>query len=445
MTITIWDQIGNTRRNFIKRSEVDDTVSEMKLPIISVIVFIIMTIIIIQFKLASAETITVDDDQEADYSTLQDAIENATKGDVIMVGPGTYRENLVINVTITIQGADRNETIIDGGENGDVLTILANDTNITGLSIMNSIHHNFKSTYFLAGLVIEADNCSIENCSFFSNGNGIYLNEASNNVIRNNYCYENFENIRSDGSGSGIVLSRSNENEILNNRCERNDGNGIDLQESDFNVIEKNTCSGNGWSGIVISSRYGENLIRNNSCISNDHDGISVEYWSGLNEIIENNCSKNENGIGLYRSDSCFISRNIVSGNWGNGILVFEAKENEIKNNYCENNANSGIQISYSFGIMIRDNTLIGNKFGVKLRFHDREGEYSEDENTNILENNTFHNNDNEIILVADESWFRANYYCLCFTSIIVFMVVVVLTIYFNVKGKFQYTLNNVQ
>jgi fibronectin-binding autotransporter adhesin len=51
-------------------------------------------------------TITVDDDGPANYSTINAAIAAAANNDVIIVAPGTYREDIFINKTVELRGAN---------------------------------------------------------------------------------------------------------------------------------------------------------------------------------------------------------------------------------------------------------------------------------------------------------------------------------------------------
>jgi len=56
-----------------------------------------------------AETVTVDDDGPADFSSIQQALDNARQGDVVVVMPGTYEEQIIFNarpVTVRSQAPD---------------------------------------------------------------------------------------------------------------------------------------------------------------------------------------------------------------------------------------------------------------------------------------------------------------------------------------------------
>ena len=51
---------------------------------------------------ADASVITVDDNGRGNYSTIQEAVNNAQKGDTIFVSHGLYKENIKVNKELTI-------------------------------------------------------------------------------------------------------------------------------------------------------------------------------------------------------------------------------------------------------------------------------------------------------------------------------------------------------
>ncbi len=89
----------------------------------------LFSLILLFSNQAHAETITVDDDLSADFNNIQAAIDSAGHGDTIIVYPGTYVENINFNgKNITLSSTNPNDpnevaaTIIDGGQNGSVVT-----------------------------------------------------------------------------------------------------------------------------------------------------------------------------------------------------------------------------------------------------------------------------------------------------------------------------------
>jgi Right handed beta helix region/Phospholipase_D-nuclease N-terminal len=51
-----------------------------------------------------------------DYPTIQQAVDHARPGGMVLIGPGVYQESVTVTTPyLTIRGTDRNRTIIDGG------------------------------------------------------------------------------------------------------------------------------------------------------------------------------------------------------------------------------------------------------------------------------------------------------------------------------------------
>ena len=60
-----------------------------------------------------------------DFSTIQEAINAASDGDIIFVRNGTYYENVVVNKAVSLIGQDSNKTIVDGNGGFSAVSITA--------------------------------------------------------------------------------------------------------------------------------------------------------------------------------------------------------------------------------------------------------------------------------------------------------------------------------
>ncbi len=81
-------------------------------------------------------TLTVDDSGGADYSRIQDAINNARSGATVLVYSGMYDENVIINKPLILKG-------IDNGWGGPIIksiTFTAQNGTFDGFKGINGDH-----------------------------------------------------------------------------------------------------------------------------------------------------------------------------------------------------------------------------------------------------------------------------------------------------------------
>jgi len=244
-------------------------------------------------KIGSADTITVDDDGNGDYEKIQDAIDASEDGDTIKVWEGTYYENVIVNKSVSLIGNGSEGTTIDGGGDGNVVTITADWTNISG---------------------------------FLVTGSG------------------------SSGGSSGIKVE-SDYNSIFENNCSNN-YYGIYLRDSNWSTLTNNICSSNNWYGIFLSSSN-NSILDNNICYSNNDDGIYL--LSSSSTILRNNIcsSNNDNGIRFFLTDECTLKNNTISGNRLGIYLKSSSQDNIAHNNFIFDNSEFGINAIENDGYSI--------------------------------------------------------------------------------------------
>ena len=221
----------------------------------------------------------VDDDfkdyPNADFSSIQQAVNAANSSDWIIVHNGTYEENIIVNKSLNIRSYSQNpaDTIVKANNSNDhVFYVTADNVYISGFTVTGADD--------AAGIYLYSSNNSrIENVNASNNEDGIYLSHSSNNTIVNNTVSNNDD---------GISLF-SNNNTIANNTVSNNVC-GIYLCESSSNIIANNTVSNNDY-GIWLDYSN-NNTIANNNVSSNNHYGIDL-YDSSNNTIYLNNLINN--------------------------------------------------------------------------------------------------------------------------------------------------------
>ncbi|HMA84005.1 MAG TPA: NosD domain-containing protein, partial [Candidatus Thermoplasmatota archaeon] len=207
------------------------------------------------------------------FSTIQNAIDNANDYDSIFVYNGVYNENIIIDKKISLIGEQQSSTIIEG--------------------------NNFAST-----VTIEQDDSSIQ---FFTirNGNyyGLFLDNTYRVIIKNNLI---INNVNHGIFGYSIIDCVISNNEITTNE------NGIKLDYSCRGcIIKNNSIHDHSQNGIFLKSSY-ENIVEYNSFINNKYD-IELNQCNDT-EIFHNTIHNHgETGIQLKKSDQNNIKYNTIT------------------------------------------------------------------------------------------------------------------------------------
>lgn len=227
---------------------------------------------------------------EDNYTSIQDAINDASDGNTVFVFSysSPYYENVVVNKTINLIGEKKDTTVIDGGYSGDVIKVTLNWVIINGFTIQNSGEYD-------RGIYISSNECNIFDNIILNNGLGMDIRFSSNTTITSNNIISNKK--------YGIYIYKSNRNSIMDNIINSNNRTGIILRGSNFNTISGNTITSNKDIGIYITAGTNVpnlvkipsqfNIIKGNHITSNNGSGIYL-LNSGFNIIIKNNFLDNE-------------------------------------------------------------------------------------------------------------------------------------------------------
>lgn len=234
-----------------------------------------------------------------EYPTIQDAIDSSVPGTIIMIANGTYRENLNITQSLSLFGENKDATIIDGLNAGNVISITtANNVVIDSLTVTKSSPQTFDT-----GISIDrARGVSINNSKITNIYTGLSFYSSSNNYISNSVIGNNT---------SGIVLLYSNNNSFSDNFFSNN-AQGILVTYSSRNTLAGSTFSNNS-VGMVLASTSSTNYFFHNN-IEDDIQVLAGSFntWSRENEgnywINYNRTGRdmNHDGIGdePYRIDA---------------------------------------------------------------------------------------------------------------------------------------------
>lgn len=186
--------------------------------------------------ISGAQTATIEVcksiDEGCKYISIQEAINNAERGDTIVVHSGTYRESVNVGNPLTIRGVDTEDGIpvVDAGGNGNAITLTADGIKLVGFKVTGS-----GRGWMNAGILVESDENVITENVLDGNLYGIYLNASNENfVTANDIC----------GNAAGIGIASCHYNTITDNMIKDNE-EGIEIRDSYNNTISQNSISYN--------------------------------------------------------------------------------------------------------------------------------------------------------------------------------------------------------
>ena len=276
--------------------------------------------------LADGNVIYVPDD----YGTIQEAIDAASDNDTVIVAAGLYEENIVIDKSLTLRGAQAGvdartrsgaETIIepDNEEIGiSILTAASRVVVIDGLTVQNGAHAIATPEF---GLM--AANITVKNVRVLHPGDfGISLTFTINATVER--CYVQDAKV---AINAGAVLPAPptvaifRDNEVVNSEF------GITGYLGD-SLIEGNLIRDFANGGVGISAQFLDTKIRNNT-VSGYVDGAGLSFEKSHHDrpvsenvtVQGNNFTGNLHGIYVWPDQTevegiTVNFNNIVDNSW---------------------------------------------------------------------------------------------------------------------------------
>ncbi|MGZ4863395.1 MAG: right-handed parallel beta-helix repeat-containing protein [Halobacteriota archaeon] len=265
---------------------------------------------------------------QGQYQTISAAVKAANAGDTILVSPGTYIENIIVNKPLNIVSTNGAQpTVVQASDSSkEVFLFGSSDISVQGFTVTGGNK----------GVSFGSSNCILTNCIVNGNEFGVYLASATSNSVSNNNL---------NGNGFGIYLDGSSGNKLSNNSATNEKGGGGKASLSD---------------GIYMFNSNNNNVFRCD--LSNNVNFGASLYHSQGNAFSNNTISSNAQfGVRLRDgSDNNKFSYNVFKANQENGVLIGDSRGNTFYfNNFVDekshfytqedNNINSTKKLNYTF------------------------------------------------------------------------------------------------
>ena len=353
------------------------------------------------------------------YATIQEAINSNETFDqhAIFVESGVYRENVVVNKTLSLIGENRETTIIEGVSrySGDAVAVLSNDTSLSGFTLQAKGIPNYAlrlENVSRTEIVSNTLNGSFSSLLLVSsNFNTIIDNSLAPGEYYSRLAQNSSYNTLTGNIIGGLLLRDSSNNTLLENAIEAlriEYSPNTELRENTFSYFEVIGDMGPHFiQDIDSSNTLNEKPIyywvnRENAevpsdagyaalidCVNitvrgldfkNNFQGI-LAFSTNNSRIFNNNITGNSFGISIFSSSNNIIIGNNITDNSYLGIYVHSSSGNSIiGNNITNNSAGIWLESSSNYN-SISANTITANGYGIEVLFSSSGG------------NSIFHNN----------------------------------------------------
>lgn len=249
-----------------------------------------------------------------DHATVQAALDAASPGDTVRVGPGTYREQIRIDRPVVLLG--EGGPVLDAGGDGHVVEASA-PLVLRGF-VLRGTGTNPDEEH--AGVMVRGAPATVEDNALEDVFYGVYLKNAPGSLVRGNRIVG--KDLPPPRRGDGIRLWYSSDTRILENRVRRT---------RDVVVYFSNGLSIRG--NVITEGRYGLHYM-----------------YSDHNEFVHNYFGRNQVGAFIMYSTDVRLRENVFAearGASGMGLGLKDADEIVARANLLVHNE-SGVYLDNS-------------------------------------------------------------------------------------------------
>ena len=303
------------------------------------------------------------------YSTIQQAINQAIDDSAIFVRSGTYNETVTITKPIWLIGEDEQTTTIDAHSQASSLLILADNVTVTGFHIINTPIPSQGNPWFsweyipakqLPSIQInKSSGCNIYG-NLFTNGSiGVNLANSQGNAVFENLFSFNGEAICISGQshfvannrilnhgigGTGLVIDGSN-NIIVNNTIRDGTG-GIWFKTGESNTLRGNVMRGN-FINLLMGSYEAWLSFDNDVDPSNTVEGKPIYYWVGrTGETVPPDA-----GAVILINSTRMTVKNLILSQSTYGIMLVNTNNSTVENNQLASQSQAQLDYYHTPGV----------------------------------------------------------------------------------------------
>ncbi|QFU84744.1 nitrous oxide reductase family maturation protein NosD [Natronorubrum aibiense] len=284
---------------------------------------------------AADGTATIDN---REFDSVQAAVDAADPGDTIHL-EGQFDERVIVDTPgVTLTALERDGAVIDGGGEGRVVEIEADDVSLENVWIRNAGSDRQDTD---SGVVVNGSSATLSALRLTKIQFGVWIGSVEDVTVEDS-----------------IIAGRDDQP-----LAER--GNGIHLWEATDTEVRNNTIT-TVRDGIYY--QWAEGVVAEDNTMWDMRYGVHYMY-SNDNHLEDNVAFDNDVGFALMVSKELTLLNNTAvnnDGTSGHGILVKDVEDSEIRGNDLVGNGN-GLYVHNSQDNRLESNLVLENEVGIHI------------------------------------------------------------------------------
>lgn len=290
---------------------------------------------------------------------IAETLAKAADGDTLRLGAGTYRETVLLNRPMVLDGMGH--AVIDAGGVGSVITVTGDGVTVRGVTVIGSgdSHETIDS-----GIQLKKTAYAPQILNNVSLGNlyGIDIHGAKDALVQGNRIEGRLDR-RMNDRGNGIYVWNA-PGAVVDNNDVRWGRDGIFVNSS-----KKNSFTNNLFRDLRFAVHYmyaDRSVVADNVSIGNDL-GYAVMFTSHVKVLNNVSINDREHGVMLNYANKSEIRGNYVKGAKEKCSFLYNSNRNSFVDNWFQGCA---IGIHFTAGSQnnsIVNNAFVGNRTQVKL------------------------------------------------------------------------------
>jgi F-box protein 11 len=266
-------------------------------------------------------THVVDPFHRGDFVTVGEAVKAAGPGDRIVIRPGLYTENLVIDKPLEILGDGPVADIQIHARDAHVVVFQANISRIANLTVRQN---GGEGTWF--GVAIAQGRLELEGCEITSqSGACVAIHDGADPRLRRNTIH--------NGKDAGVLIYDRGLGTLEDNDITANALAGVEIKAGGNPTLRRNTIHHGKQSGVLVHDQ-GQGILEDNDITGNALAGVEIK--TGGNPTLRRNTIHHgkQSGVFVQEQGQGILEDNDITANALAGVSITTGGNPTLRRNW---------------------------------------------------------------------------------------------------------------